>query len=161
LLIYGRMKKLKALLLLTAIGMPASAVALDDSPLKLLESSERAYYDLVFNYTMDAIRADGKYSWQSYGGQGTISVSDSYISKSGATCRNFAEIFTVQGVAGENEGVGCKRVGYDGWCKLRMTDARTCAMEPNSTIVEDKLRDAREYIQGKEGRANGIMQMLP
>lgn len=155
------MKTLKTLLLLTCLGAPTYAAALDDSALKLLGDSEKSYYDLVFNYTMDAIKADGKYSWQSYGGHGTISVSDSYVSKSGATCRNFAETFTVQGVVGENEGVGCKRVGYDGWCKLRMSDARTCAMEPNSTVVEDKLRDAREYIQGKEGRANGIMQMLP
>jgi hypothetical protein len=141
--------------------LPIRVAALDDSPLTLLADAEKAYYNLVFNYTMETVKADGKYSWASYSGNGTITVSDSYVSKSGATCRNFAEIFTVQGVGGDNEGVGCKRVGSEGWCKLKMNHALTCAMEPKSNMVEDKMRDAQEYISGKDGAVNGIRQMLP
>lgn len=146
---------------LLLITCPMRAFALDDSPLKLLSDAEKSYYELVFTYVMDTVKADGTYKWESYSGNGTFTVSDSYVSKSGATCRNFAEVFTVQGVGGENEGVGCKRAGREGWCKLRMSDALTCAMEPNRSKVKDRLRDAQDYLGGSEGSINGIRQMLP
>lgn len=147
--------------LITTLALPGPAVALDDSPLQLLSKAEKRYYDLVFNYVMETIKPNSKYNWESYSGNGMLTVSEVYVSKSGATCRNFVETFAVHGVIGDNEGVGCKRVGTEGWCKLKLDNALTCAMEPSSNPVEETLRDAKEFIQGKEGKANSIQQMLP
>ncbi len=158
----GSMHIKQLLLASLCLLLPLPAAALDDAPLKYLSEAERAYYEKVFDYAMDTVKPDGKYSWNSYSGNGTITLSDTYVSKSGATCRNFAEIFTVQGASGDNEGVGCKREAYSGWCKLKLNDALTCAMERGrSNSVEDKLRDAQEYMNNKQGSVNGIRQMLP
>jgi hypothetical protein len=93
-------------------------------------SAEHAYYQLVFDYTMNYTVGGSSYDWEMHAGNGIISVSNAYISKSGALCRNFSESFSVRGQSGSGEGVACKRKGAEGWCKLRTDQAATCAMEP-------------------------------
>lgn len=119
------------IILLFAAPVFAAAV----SPLYNLSDAEKSYYDKVFVYTMDNIKAGDKYDWASYSGKGSLKVSESYVSKSGSTCRNFDESFTVQGQSGGGKGVACKRAGDDGWCKLKPDNALTCAMENNGILV--------------------------
>jgi hypothetical protein len=134
------------LIAVLAFGLPRHAMALDDLALRSLSDSERAYYNLVFDYVMETIKADGKYEWASYSAKGTLTVSEAYISKSGSTCRNFAEVFTVHGLQGENEGIGCKRRGYQGWCKLGINDAGTCSMERNKGTADNLVDSVTDAI---------------
>jgi hypothetical protein len=146
------MRLLLAFTAVLALSMPRFGMALDDLALRSLSDTERAYYNLVFDYVMETIKADGKYEWASYSAKGTLTVSEAYISKSGSTCRNFAEVFTVHGLQGENEGIGCKRKGYQGWCKLGINDAGTCSMERNRGTADNLVDRVTDTI-GSVGSA--------
>ena len=112
----------------------ANAYAAVPSPLASLSDAEKTYYEKVFDYSMDTVQGGGKYEWKSYSGNGAISIADTFVSKSGATCRNFTETFVVQGQNGIDKGVGCKRRGQDGWCKLDLNKAKTCSFEDTSRM---------------------------
>jgi len=128
------MRILPALLLLLTAS-PCLAAA--SSPLALLASPEQSYYEKVFVYTMEVTKPGEKYDWAGYTGKGSISVEAPFVSKSGATCRNFSETFTVQGQPGNGKGIGCKRAGAEGWCKLKPGNALTCAMEQPANMFGD------------------------
>jgi len=115
--------------------MPWQCLAAEASPLAGLADAEKSYYEKVFDYTLDNIQPGQKYDWASYGGKGSISVAQPFVSKSGSSCRNYTEDFTVQGQHGNTTGIGCKRVGSNGWCKLKEGDALTCALEQPSYSV--------------------------
>jgi len=102
-----------------------------DKPLVGLPSQEQNYYEEVFNYTMDNIQPDSHFDWKTYDAEGSIGVAKPFISKSGYTCRNFTENYTVTSTnqTGNDTGIACKRAEREGWCKLKISDALTCAME--------------------------------
>ena len=131
--------------------LPCAAFAAQQyATLAELSDAERKYYALSFAYTMDAVQAGTPYAWGSYSGKGEITPSAAFISKSRSVCRNFTETYTIGGAAGAGEGIGCKRNGDEGWCKLRKGQAMTCAMEkpgimfdmdiPNVNVAAPNLR---------------------
>ncbi len=134
------------LLLLFLLIWPLPALAAPVSPLASLTEPEQTYYTQIFDYTMDNVAGGSTYDWQSANGQGSISVSDAYVSKSGSTCRNFTETYSVYERMGSGAGAACRREGREGWCRLKMNGALTCAMEPPSNIFEEKLRDTTEFM---------------
>ena len=83
-----------------------------------------------------------------------------FVSKSKANCRKFTETFTVAGKNGEGYGVGCKREGSEGWCKLKTSNAHTCAMEPPRNIIQERIRGANDAVQSGEGIWGRIMGWL-
>ena len=94
-----------------------------------LSSAEKSYYALAFSYAMDTMQDGKPYEWKTYSGKGAITPAETFISKSGSTCRSFSESYIIQGIQGGNGGYGCKRKGDEGWCRLREKQALTCAME--------------------------------
>ena len=93
-------------------------------------ANNRDYYLQVFNYTMDNIPADGHFDWQTYNAKGSIAATATFVSKSGYTCRGFTETYSVLGSKpGSEKGYACRRAGGNGWCRLKTSDALTCAME--------------------------------
>jgi hypothetical protein len=117
---------------------PWTAMAAATSPLARLAPAEQTYYAKSFNYTMDNIQPGQKFDWASYSGKGSITVDKPFVSKSGSSCRNFTETFTVKGVSGGDRGVGCKRGGEEGWCRLSPSSALTCALdEPANSLGID------------------------
>ena len=126
-----------------------------------LNDTERHYYSLVFNYAMNNVSDDKPYDWQSHSGNGSIRISKAYISKSGYICRNFSESYLVLGTEGVSQGVACKRGGNGGWCRLRLNDALTCAMEPPANGVQAAMRSASEMLGDAELGADSIMNLLP
>jgi surface antigen len=116
-----------------------------------LSDAERAYYEKVFEYTMEAVKADQSYAWESYGGKGKITAGKPFISKSKATCRKFKESFTIGGRQGTDQGFGCKREGRGGWCRLKPKDALTCVMEPPGSMLDEGLRGAGDAVESGKG----------
>jgi hypothetical protein len=101
-----------------------------------LSSAEKNYYIQIFNYTMDNIAAETPHPWRSSDlSGGVIQAGDSFISKSKASCRPYSESFNINGYQGTHEGIACKRVGSEGWCRLKKTDALTCALESGGSIA--------------------------
>lgn len=127
------------------------------STLGELTNPEKEYYEQVFSYAMAAIQPGKHYDWKSYSGGGKITVDKVFTSKSGATCRKFQETFIINNHEGKNEGVGCKREGRDGWCKLKSTDALTCAMEPSGNALSDAWRGATEAGGGVIDSVKGMI----
>lgn len=122
-----------------------------DSPLAQLSNVEKQYYQQIFDYTMEAVKPGGSYGWESAGNSGTISVSKNFLSKSGSNCRIFNERFFINGVEGNDSGVGCKREGREGWCRLRKQDALTCAMENPGGIFGLAPRESQDVIESGKG----------
>lgn len=106
-----------------------AAAPAEPSSLSKLSSAEKTYYSQIFAYTMDNIEAGRRFEWKTHSGSGNIHVEKTFISKSGVPCRNYAETFQVQDVRGAYQGVACKRQGKEGWCRLKPSNAHTCAME--------------------------------
>ena len=110
----------------------APAYAAQQSLLASLSDAEKSYYIKVFDYTMETVKAGEPYGWESYNGKGSIVAGEPFASKSKALCRKFTESYAIGGKNGGGGGVACRRDGDNGWCRLRETDALTCAMEsPN------------------------------
>ena len=130
------MRHVTAILLLFIL-CPLSGAQAAVSPLSQLSDPEKTYYTKIFDYTMQTVPVDGTYQWASYDGKGSITLSNPFTSKSGAICRNFTESFVVKGQSGADKGVGCKRNGADGWCKLDASNAMTCAMEDPAFMFGD------------------------
>ena len=120
---------------LSFLLLPTVAVA--QTQVVSLSSAEKSYYALAFSYAMETQPTGKSYDWKTYSSGGTIAPEDAFISRSGSTCRQFTESYNVQGVEGTHEGVGCKRKGAEGWCRLGMKQALTCAMEKRNSFDID------------------------
>lgn len=127
--------------LCTALCAASLSYAGQVSPLASLGDAEKTYYEKVFDYSMETVKPGQHYSWASYSGNGVMTIGNTFISKSGATCRNFDETFTVQGKNGIDKGVGCKRRGQEGWCKLGLEKAQTCSFEDTTRMFGGVMID--------------------
>lgn len=145
--------------LLAALWLPAAALAASAAP-PGLEGAEKDYYDQIFLYAMEALSPGQHYDWKSYGANGSISVGERFAGNSGTTCRPFSESFTIGGKSGAFIGTGCKRMGKDGWCKLKPRSGMTsCALEtPN--LFEDKLRGGGEAVDRGETSSHNMWYRL-
>lgn len=94
-----------------------------------LSQEELAYHEQVFFYTLDHM-ADGQgYDWKTYSASGRVTAQKPFTSKSGYYCRAFEESYSIAGQNSGDKGIACKRQGRDGWCRLKETQALTCALE--------------------------------
>lgn len=101
-----------------------------------LSAVEKEYYIKVFDYAMTTAPDNTPYEWKSSDfNNGSIVANVSFTSKSSARCRRFKERFAIGKTRGEHEGIACKRVGNAGWCRLKLTDALTCALEKSGSYV--------------------------
>lgn len=123
------MRNSSIFLILFACFAPFPALAANPSSLSALSDHEKTYYEKIFAYTMDNVAGGQKFQWATHSGQGTIAVEEMFVSKSGVPCRRYFEQFKVQQVDGALKGVACKRQGKEGWCRLKPSNAYTCAME--------------------------------
>lgn len=120
------------LILLAAFSASAQALEQSDQSdllLARMDEAERDYYDKLFDYVMDN-RADGQtYDWKSYRAYGRLTPASKETHEN-TVCRPFHEII---GLKDESEaafnGIACKRVGSDGWCRLPKGELRSCALE--------------------------------
>ena len=108
-----------------------------------LSDAEKAYYEKMFDYSMDMMRPGQGYDWQTYGGKGKITAGEPFVSKSNVHCRPFDEVFYAGETPYRYEGIACKRQGREGWCRLKKTDALTCALERMESPV---TKGARQVI---------------
>ena len=122
-----------------------------DSSLTQLSEVEQQYYQQIFDYTMTVTKPGESYSWKSAENSGAISVSKSFSSKSGATCRVFTERYIIGGSEGSAEGIGCKREGRDGWCRLKKGDALTCSMEKPAGLLDRASRGSQDVVESSKG----------
>jgi hypothetical protein len=126
-----------------------------------LTDAEIAYYRQVFDYTMTVTNPGENYDWESQNGKGTFTPEATFVSKSGATCRKFFERYTMGSYGGSVEGLACKRDGREGWCRLKKTDAQTCAMEAPATATDKAARGTKDAIGAAKdvlGKAQGILR---
>jgi hypothetical protein len=131
------------------------------SPLTGVRSVEQDYYVQVFDYTMTSIPAGQSYDWKSSSANGTISPGENFTSKSGYTCRKYAEIIIFAGKEQHAEGAACRRKGQDGWCRLKENEADTCALEKPSGIfggISLGSGDVNENFKGVLGKINGFFR---
>ncbi len=147
---HARMGK-KVLLLVFMAVLPATAFATtqENRPgisierlLAAMDEVERTYYFQSFDYAMEEMKKDEKFEWKSYDSSGYFQVGMPFV-RNDTVCRSFREyIVNNKMYAMSSEGVGCKRLGRDGWCKLKKDDMRTCAMEAPQGAAEN----AREVL---------------
>lgn len=130
-------------------------------PFNMLTSAEQEFYHNSFNYAMDTLADNTTYEWRAAKAFGTITAGRHYISKSQSNCRNFSETYTFGSSAGYMDGVGCKRKGSEGWCKLRAGDMLSCAFEPPETIfdmIEMQANKAVDITNNSTNRAKWSIQ---
>lgn len=119
--------------------------------LDVMDNPEYDYYQKILNYSMDAMRSGQAYEWKSYASRGVITPSDAYTSNSGAVCREFAEKLIHKGWEADERALACRRIDSDGrpdgWCRLPLGEAGTCAMEAPRTEVGNLVREVQDTLQ--------------
>lgn len=135
-------------------GLSAGSALASPSPFAVLSEASQAYYELVYVYAMEAMQPGQGYAWESYEASGSIIPERPFTSKSGSTCRGFSEEYTIGGKKGHDKGVACKRVGKEGWCRLKASDAMTCALETPDNPIEESLRDTSEMLGRQKANAH-------
>lgn len=126
----------------------AWAAGKNTPPYSDLSKENREYYVKIFNYTMDNVADNQIYHWDAGTAKGDIRVGKKYISKSKSICRDFAETFVIDNQSGKNEGSACERSGEGkGWCRLKHSDAHTCALETPQGISDQLLNNAETTLE--------------
>lgn len=100
-----------------------------------MSDAEKAYYIQIFNHAMSHTYDDQHYPWESFNSKGSITPLKTYASKSKSLCRRYSETFVIGSYGGQQEGVTCKRKGKAGWCRLKIGDAETCALEDRALAL--------------------------
>lgn len=117
----------------------------------LMDQAERDYYYKMFSYTMETVRPRQESAWKSYRSSGVITPETPFGGKN-TVCRPFKEKINIQGtMVATFEGVGCKRVGEEGWCKLTKSEMLSCAGEPPNTTsarIAKRAQRAGEKVEG-------------
>ncbi len=147
---------MKALFILLILSLPFQAMARGSylNPSTELSGKQREYYIKTFNYAMNNVKDEKPYQWKVGTAKGEIRIGKEYISKSKSLCRNFTETFVIDDQTGTSEGAACKRDGNNGWCRLKNTDAHTCALEEPEGTFEKFTNDA----EGTLDKGNEIIR---
>lgn len=137
------------LLLFAPAGVAfAAEPAVAENLIKAMDSAERSYYFQMFDYSMSNAKAGEKREWKSYNSSGQFVAEVPFVSSSNATCRKYRETMVSGKYNAEvKNGVACKRVGREGWCRLKEGDMQSCALEPPRDGVEGAIDSANQLIQ--------------
>lgn len=120
----------------------------------LMDDAEREYYDQMFDYVMGKTSPNTKYEWKSYASSGEITPGQPVAGK-GTVCRQFKERVNFAGkTVNSLGGMGCKRVGADGWCRLPKNDMLSCAMEAPRGAAARAARDLSDVVNSAKLKAN-------
>lgn len=132
---------------------PVATQQVGKASFNALTKAEQDFYHKSFDYAMETLKDNATYEWRTATAYGTITAGRHFISNSKATCRKFSETYAFASGSGTMQGVGCKRQGHEGWCKLKESDMLSCAFEPPETIFEildvKKGQATRTYSRGK------------
>jgi hypothetical protein len=126
-----------------------------------LSNAEVNYRTKMFDYAMDNVAANQKYTWTSPSARATIVVEDFYTSKSKADCRKYTEEYIVGKEQFTTIGTACRRSGDNGWCRIPPGGAETCALESPSSAegtVMQKAGDAAESASDVLGKAKSVLR---
>ncbi len=148
---------LKQALILLALASACHAVAPLKpalAPFRHLTEDERDYYDRVFSYAMETQAEDQEFPWKTYASYGIFMAKAPFESKQGTVCRPFQERFTIGGESSAYAGFACRRVGEEGWCKLKEGDFLSCALSPRPSFVDQAVEDAERTLQRGENSLN-------
>jgi len=110
--------------------------------------SEIEYLEKSFDYAMDNMKQGEYLDWSAAAVNGRISVGNVYQSKQKATCRNYIEIARTYEAQKVESGIACKRTSKDGWCRLKVNDAESCALELVESPITKRSRFA--ILQGSQ-----------
>ncbi len=129
---------------------PETVVRFD--PSSRPSSADESYRETIFDYAMSTANPQVPYVWESYSAKGKITASESYVSKSKATCRDYEETY-ITGVGKiVLEGIGCKRTGREGWCRLKKnSNALTCSLEAPSGVIDETIGGAQDVLEKAKG----------
>lgn len=110
--------------------------------------AEVEYLEKTFDYAMDNLKAGEHMDWSAAAVNGRIAAGAPYTSKQKADCRNYVEVARTYNAQKVESGIACKRSGKEGWCRLHMNDAESCALEVAESSLIKRARFA--ILQGNQ-----------
>lgn len=142
----------KAFLLFVLAGVPLAhagegkELRTAEKLLAAMDDAERGFYDQTFDYAMEAMKPGEKHPWESYTSSGSIAPGKPFV-RNDTVCRPYRETISRRNAYSiSSEGLGCKRVGRDGWCRLKSGAMQTCALEAPDNEVEKAVRGTKRVI---------------
>jgi len=122
--------------------------------LAAMPDADRQYYLDTFDYAMLNLKPGEKQDWASGDNSGYFTVEIPFV-HGDTICRNYREVVVSRPLYSiSSEGVGCKRVGRDGWCRLKKGDALTCALEPPDGSIKSQVESTVDDAQRDLDRTN-------
>jgi hypothetical protein len=95
--------------------------------LKLMSSSERAYYSQVFYWTMNNAAGGKTIRWANNNTYGNITPQAIFLNGKGHACRRFTEVLKAKDTKQNIRGLACQR-GGGAWCKLGPNSTPACGL---------------------------------
>lgn len=137
-----------ALFFLQALPVVAQTVSQHPThdPFSILSEAERDYYELAFSYALGAVDDNVAYKWKSSASSGSVTPGKRFTTDKNVECRSFSESYVLYGNQGTTTGYGCKRQGHEGWCKLKIGDALTCALEAPDSVYGSAEKKASRVV---------------
>lgn len=129
--------------------------------LGMMDEAERKYYYESFDYMMEKMRPGQTHAWKSYDSSGEFTPQGVFEGVQ-TVCRKFKERINIKSkVVTTLDGVGCKRLGKDGWCRLPdKENMRSCALEPPRSDLERAGRDVKDAVNGASRSASNAKSKL-
>lgn len=101
-----------------------------------MTDEERSAYSQTFFWAMASLKDGASHQWAHTDIAGTLTPTNSYKNKVGATCRNFNETLKVHSVQQQLQGIACQK--NDGsWCKLKANATPVCGIGHNPGMLEN------------------------
>jgi hypothetical protein len=112
--------------------------------------NELQWYSRIFYHALHTLPAGETHQWQYQMAGKTMfgRITPGAIDKrdNGIVCRDFKELLVVEDYGQSLRGTACQRLA-GGWCKLRLTSAKTCEITPPSGL-DGMWYGAKRSIRG-------------
>ncbi len=104
------------------------------------QDAEISYREKSFDYSMDNLKSGQFHDWAVAGVNGRIAAGDLYTSKQKISCRNYVEVSRTHEAQKVESGIACKRADKSGWCRVKIGDPESCALENTESALAKRLR---------------------
>ncbi len=92
-----------------------------------MNEQERANYSRAFFWALSSVPNNTAQNWDADNINGTLTPTDTFLNKSGTTCRHFRERLKVHAIEQQLTGTACAQAGGQ-WCKLKPNATPACGL---------------------------------
>lgn len=149
---------LLALLALWVYSLLNKPIPKQQQVARAFTATEIDYLEQSFYYAMDTLKEGEYLDWSAAAVNGRITVGKPYESGKKALCRPYVEVARTYDAQKVDNGIACKRVGKEGWCRVHGENPQSCALETEESTITKQARYT--ILRGTQILDEGVAKLM-